>query len=129
MPRADFRWGLDDNGDGFHLFAVADQPADTDPIDGTTEKLLFGWKRADGTTSPLVTGERRVVERGSDGRPLKLELRGRDELGRELVVDGECVNWLRWPHALPGLAKRPGRGRRGHLGAGPHARFPGRADL
>jgi hypothetical protein len=44
----------------------------------------------------LVTGERRVTERGRDGRPLRLELRGRDELGRDLVVDGECVNWLRW---------------------------------
>ncbi|MCX2934288.1 hypothetical protein ORI20_28890 [Mycobacterium sp. CVI_P3] len=96
IPRADFPWGLDDNGDGFHLFVVADQPPDRDPIDGTTETLLFGWRRADGVTSPLVTGERRVVERGPDGRPLRLQLRGIDQLGRQLIADGECVNWLRW---------------------------------
>ena len=96
MPRSDFPWGLDENGDGFHMFAVSDQPAATDPVDGTTEQLLFGWHRADGITSPLISGDRRAVERAPDGRPTKVIVRGEDKLGRELLAVGECVNWLRW---------------------------------
>lgn len=96
MPRSDFPWALDADGDGFHMFALGAHPAADDPVDGTTEGLLFGWNRADGVTSPLTSGERRAVERAPDGRPLRVEVRGTDQLGRELVADGECVNWLRW---------------------------------
>jgi hypothetical protein len=46
--------------------------------------------------SPLRAGTRRIVARGSDGRPEQIEVRGEDALGRELVADGTCVNWLQW---------------------------------
>jgi hypothetical protein len=96
MPRSDFPWALDEDGDGFHMFATATSEVVYDNVDGTTEKLLFGWNRADGVTRPLVSGTRRAVVRGEDGRPLRVEVRGTDDVGRELVADGECVNWLRW---------------------------------
>jgi hypothetical protein len=103
MPRSDSPWALDDNGDGFHLLATATSEIVYDRIDGTTEKLVSGWSRADGVTRPLISGTRRAVERGGDGRPLRIEVRATDDVGRELVADGECVNWLRWqgdPHAF-----------------------------
>lgn len=96
MPRADFPWGLCEDGDGFHVFVVATEPAATDPVNGTTEKLLFGWQRLAGETRPLTAATRRIVDRGPDGRPLRIELRGRDESGRDFTADGECVNWLQW---------------------------------
>ena len=44
-----------------------------------------------------LTHRGRVLERGADGRPLKLELFAEDELGRELRATGTCVAWLRFP--------------------------------
>jgi hypothetical protein len=96
LPRADAPWALDEDGDGFHVYAEATSEIVYDRVDGTTEKLVSGWNRADGVTRPLVSGSRRAVSRGEDGRPLRVEVRGTDDVGRELVADGECVNWLRW---------------------------------
>jgi hypothetical protein len=96
MPRADYPWGLSQDGDGFHAFVVATAPPATDPVDGTPENLLFGWHRSGGEVSPLREATRRITARGADGRPLRVEIRGRDALGRDLAADGECVNWLQW---------------------------------
>jgi hypothetical protein len=103
VSRCDSPWGLDENGDGFHLLATATSDIAYDPVDGTTEKLLGGWNRADHVTRPLVSGTRRAIERADDGRPLRVRIDGEDDLGRELVADGDCVNWLRWqgyPHTF-----------------------------
>jgi hypothetical protein len=97
LPRSDVSWALDEDGNGFHMFAAATSEVVYDRIDGTTEKLVSGWNRASGVTRPLVSGTRRVVERGADGRPLRVEVRATDDVGRELAADGEVVNRLRWP--------------------------------
>lgn len=103
-PRSDSPWAFDEDGDGFHLDAVTTSEVAHDPVDGTTERLVSGWHRADGVTRPLVSGTRRVVQRAPHGRPMRLEVRGEDDLGRALVADGDCVNWLRW-HGLPGAVQ------------------------
>lgn len=102
--RSDTPWALDSDGDGFGLSAVSTWAAAHDPLHGTTERLASGWHRADGVTRPLVSGTRQVTRRGRDGRPLRVEVRGEDDLGRELVADGDCVNHLRWSGA-PGVTQ------------------------
>lgn len=102
-PRSDRPWALDEDGDGFRVLATATSEVVYDRVDGTTEHLVSGWHRVGGVTRPLVSGTRRAVLRGDDGRPLRVEIRGTDDAGRELAADGECVNWLRWqgyPRAL-----------------------------
>jgi hypothetical protein len=50
-----------------------------------------------GVLGELVSGERRILERGVDGRPLRVLIDATDEFGRKLLAEGRCRNWLKWP--------------------------------
>jgi hypothetical protein len=90
-----FARGSADNA--FNLFAVNQQPWEEDPFEDTTEQVVSGFYIKDGIEGALVSGERRCVERGSDGRPLRETIEAKDHLGRTLQADGEVVCMVKWP--------------------------------
>jgi hypothetical protein len=104
-PRA---WGQSWNRGGYEfanspdgtmsllMLALTHVSSDEDPFLGTTEPLTYGWFRKDDQISTLVFGERRVVERGPDGRPQRLIINARDELGREIEAEGRLENVLNY---------------------------------
>lgn len=104
-PRA---WGQSWNRGGYEfansadgtmslmMLALTNVPSESDPFAGTTEPLTYGWFRKRDQISKLVFGERRVVERGPDGRPLRLIINARDELGREIEAEGRLENVLNY---------------------------------
>jgi hypothetical protein len=81
---------------GFDVWCVSELPPDTDPIVGTTERAVMGAYIKDGQVGHIVSGEHRAVERGPDGRALRVELQATDTLGRELQAVGTCENWYWW---------------------------------
>lgn len=95
-PRGDFGSAVASERSGFCVLAVSDQPLATDPCVGVDDPVLVGWYLRDGESSLLRTAHRRVTSRGSDGRPLTVELHGTDEAGRELHALGTCRNTLKW---------------------------------
>jgi hypothetical protein len=97
VPRGDFPWAIASGDHAFHCTVRGDLPADQDPIDGTTERIISGWYVRDGLVGELTSGTRRCVERGADGRPLTVVLEATDSLGRAFGAEGHCVNWLNWP--------------------------------
>ena len=96
-PRVNYSWAVASETSSFCLGAMGTHPNDNDPVIGTTERICFGHVMKDGVIADVFAGERRVVERGEDGRPLKLTLHCNDELGREFSAKGTCVAWLRFP--------------------------------
>jgi hypothetical protein len=95
FKRGGYSWGIASEASSFHGFALSDLSPDTDPVLGTTEQMIGGWYTKDGVIADLVSGTRRV-ERGDEGRPLRVMIDGKDRLGRELHVVGRCENWLKW---------------------------------
>jgi hypothetical protein len=95
-PRGDFASAVASEQSGFCVLAVSAQPVATDPCVGVDDPVVVGWYLKDGKSSLLRTAHRRVTERGPDGRPLKVEIHGTDELGRELQALGTCRNTLKW---------------------------------
>lgn len=93
-PRASFCTAVASDQNAFAVWGLQDLPADQDPVIGTTERIIYGWYVRDGEIGNPVNGMLRVVERAQDGRPLRLLIEGRDNLGRELYAEGRCVNWL-----------------------------------
>ena len=82
----------------FHAWSVSDRPWDDDPLIDTEEQFTAGYYVRDGELGELVSGTRRCLERGEDGRPIREVIEGKDHLGRDLYAEGEstgCV--LRWP--------------------------------
>ncbi len=56
---------------------------------------IHGYLLRDGTWAKLASGRREVLERDkATGYPLRVEIEGRDELGRELHAEGRCLNKL-----------------------------------
>lgn len=76
--------------DGFHAITL-DFTNGPGEVGGT---VIHGSLRRDGTWSPLVSGERRVVERDADAFPVRVEVDAIDELGRELHAVGRVHNRL-----------------------------------
>lgn len=72
----------------FQLYATQLTPFEQDPVIGTEETIVSGWYTRDGVQADLVSGTRRCVERGPDGRPLREIIHGHDSLGRELYAEG-----------------------------------------
>lgn len=96
-PRGDFPWAIASENHAFHLTVRGElDPAD-DPVDGSVESILCGWYMRDGEVAAVNSGTRRCVERGADGRPIRVVLEATDSLGREFKAEGKCVNWLHWP--------------------------------
>ena len=82
----------------FHAWTISGLPWDNDPLIDTTEQFSAGYYVKDGELGELVSGTRRCLERGEDGRPVREVIEGKDSLGRDLYAEGEstgCV--LRWP--------------------------------
>jgi hypothetical protein len=90
-----FAVASDDNH--FQLYAMSDLPCDTDPIIGTTERVVSGWYVKDGIKGDLVSGTRRCLERGPDGRSLREVIDATDDLGRTLHAEGEPTTWFKLP--------------------------------
>lgn len=81
----------------FQAYCMAEQPLESDPIVGTTERITSGWYTKNGVQGTLVSGSRRITERGQDGRPVREEIIGRDDQGRELHAECTYLTWLWWP--------------------------------
>lgn len=82
----------------FHVWAISQLPWDEDPLSDTTEQIVSGYYVKDGRLGEVLTGTRRCLQRGPDGRPVRELIEATDTLGRELHAEGEssgCV--LRWP--------------------------------
>jgi len=88
LPRGDYFWAVADERTGFFAIALDD---------GTIDRVIGGYLLRDGILGDLVAGERRVVERGRDFRPIRIEVTAEDSLGRTLEAEGQCLNWLAWP--------------------------------
>lgn len=92
-----YLWGVASRDTYFYLIAIrGTSPAD-DPVRGTTEQVRGGFFVQDGIVGEFVSGERRVVERGADGRPLREVIEAKDSLGRTFHAEGLNENWLHWP--------------------------------
>lgn len=95
-PGGDFPWAIAADGSGFHALAIDTRERDADGSVDSPHEVKFGWYSLDGELRNLVGGTRRVVERGTDGRPIRVRLHAVDSSGRELEAEGRCVNWLKW---------------------------------
>ena len=94
--RGSWPWAVASETSAFSCWAMSRLPLDEDPIAGTTEPVAAGWYTRDGIIGQLVSGERRVVERGSDGRPMHEIVDAKDHLGREFHAEGRPANLLKW---------------------------------
>ncbi len=74
-----YAWSTADEKTGFHVLA----PDATGP----EAKVIAGYLLRDGVMSPMVSGTRRVLAR-TGPRPSHVEIRARDEMGRELHAIG-----------------------------------------
>jgi hypothetical protein len=70
--------------DGFHAITF-------DYGEGCT--VVAGYLLRDGTMSKLASGRRKVLER-KDDYPVRILIEARDELDRNLLAEGRCVNRL-----------------------------------
>lgn len=95
-PRGSFALAVASERSGFLTMAVSNQPRETDPCFGVADPVAFGWYLRDGEASPVVSGQRTVLERDERGRPLRVLVEGTDERGRELHAEGRARNWLWW---------------------------------
>jgi hypothetical protein len=97
VRRAELMWCATPSAESaFSIYSVSPFEPDQDPILDTTDRIAFGFYRRDGVGSTIVSGTTRVSERGPDGRPLKMQIDGVDELGRELHATGRGLNALVW---------------------------------
>lgn len=93
-PRGCFPWAVTEDS-GFHVLAIGDSPPDEDDGMGP-DKIITGWHLKDGEMGSITSGERRILERGPDGRPLRTSVSATDSLGRELRAEGRTTNMLVW---------------------------------
>ena len=97
MPRQGYDWAIASEESSFLIHAVNGLPPEEDALAETVEDHLRGWYFRDGVRAEMLQGERRVVERDSRGRPVRVVVEGTDELGRSLRAEGRRVNVLRYP--------------------------------
>jgi hypothetical protein len=95
-PRVGYMWGNASESASFLACAPSELSCEDDPFIGTIEAVSAGWYVADGVLAPLVSGERRVVKRGADGRPLVIRLDAVDSRGRGINAEGMIENTLKW---------------------------------
>ena len=95
-PRSGFPWAVASENDAWIIFPTGVKPAKDDPAVDEVDKLIAGWYWHDGVVGRIVDGERRLPERGHDGRPLRTELTAVDEHGRTIEAEGTWKNWLRF---------------------------------
>ncbi len=81
---AGYCYGTASPDQAFHLLAF-------DKGNGRCE-VVHGYNVADGRFAKLTGGVREVRERDEAGNPVRVHVSATDELGRELEIDGRCVN-------------------------------------
>jgi hypothetical protein len=96
--RLAYPWAIASETSAFLAPARSEYPVEDDPFYGTTEQVTAGFYIKDGIKSGLAAGERRIVHRGNDGRPLREIIDATDELGRHLYAEGKAHNLLRWTY-------------------------------
>ena len=97
VPRGGWAWAVDTDGHHFCAPAVSPLPSREDPVLDTIDVIdNGGWYVRDGKLGSIVSGERRVPERGADGRPLLEVIDAVDEHGRKLHAEGRPVSWFNW---------------------------------
>lgn len=94
--RLAYDWAVASERSSFFAPSAAGLPSDQDPVIGTVENVTAGWYMKDGVRAALVSGERRVVERGDDGHSQRVVIDATDALGRRLQAAGRRINLLRW---------------------------------
>jgi hypothetical protein len=94
--RAELMWCAASAENAFSVYSVSPHDRDSDPILGTTDQVAFGHYTRDGEGAYITGGTSRVLERGADGRPLRMVLDAEDALGRRLHAEGVAVNALVW---------------------------------
>jgi hypothetical protein len=62
----------------------------------STDVMGYGQFVKDGVHGIVVDGQRRVVERAKDGRPLRIVYDLKDQDGRTLHAEGKVENWLNY---------------------------------
>lgn len=83
-PRGGYSYGTQDEENAFHAITMEY---------GGECVVIHGYHLRDGEYSKLASGKRAVLEREKGlGCPTRVRLEGVDELGRELVAEGECLN-------------------------------------
>ena len=95
-PKGGYSYATASPDDAFHVITMA--------LDGTTDLPLHGYYIRDGEYSKLAAlkGKRSVLERGPEGAPTLVRIEAEDELGRELVAEGRCLNKIGF-HLNPNL--------------------------
>ncbi|MDG2026047.1 MAG: hypothetical protein P8J50_02980 [Acidimicrobiales bacterium] len=85
-PKGGYSYATASESDAFHVISMA--------LDGTTDLPLHGYLIRDGVYSKLamLEGKRTVLERADGDAPTRVRIEAKDELGRELVAEGRCLN-------------------------------------
>lgn len=82
-----YDYGTADDHNAFHIITMAFSPDDCIAI--------HGYYMKDGEYAKLRSGKRTVLDRDpKTGAPIYVKLEGIDELGRELLAHGRCLNKL-----------------------------------
>jgi hypothetical protein len=92
---AAYPWAVASPESSFLTWGINDIPRDDDPVLDTPMSVVGGWYVRDGVQSTLVSGERRVLKHGPDGRILHEVVDAKDELGRELHAEGRAIATLK----------------------------------
>ena len=95
-PRGFFPWAIASEKSAFHVFGPSTADPRTDDGMGP-DRIASGWYLKDGVCGSLVSGERTMLERGADGRPLRVRIDATDDLGRTFEAVGHTTNMLVWP--------------------------------
>ena len=98
LPGGGFDFGWASDRTSFAVTTVRPDPKA--PVTARSiDRPGYGHFIKDGELGQIVDGERRVVERAEDGRPLRVTMRLEDENGRELHAEATVQNCLKW-HSL-----------------------------
>lgn len=98
LPGGGFDFGWASDRTSFAVTTVRPDPTAA-VMARSIDRPGYGHFIKDGVMGRVVTGERQVVERAADGRPLRVTLRLEDEDGRELRAEANVQNCLKW-HSL-----------------------------
>jgi hypothetical protein len=94
-PRACMPWGIANADTAFQLQAIAAALAADDDGLGP-DRVINGWYLKDGIYGRIDSGQRSIVDRGEEGRPLRAQIAATDHLGRKLEIEGVSKAALLW---------------------------------
>lgn len=91
MPGGNYSWAAADDGSAWH--AVGFHP-ELDGANAYRDEIIGGYLYRDSSIADLVSGNRNIIDRDSQGRPIEVIIEAKDALGRELHAEGRLLNWL-----------------------------------